>query len=53
MHDSSVLDGLTEMTGVQMLWFAVLHEGPLDGLALLDGREYWFIGVADEQRRSR
>ncbi|MGC4816703.1 hypothetical protein [Micromonospora sp. DT63] len=49
MHEPSVLDGLTEMTGVQMLWFADYYDGPLDGLALLDGREYWFIAVADER----
>lgn len=48
MHDSSVLDGLAELTGVQVLWFGDYYDGPLDGLALYDGREYWFIAVADE-----
>ncbi|MEU4339564.1 hypothetical protein AB0F59_33830 [Micromonospora lupini] len=48
MHDPAVLDGLAELTDVRMLWFADYYDGPLDGLALFDGREYWFIAVADE-----
>lgn len=49
MHDPSVLAGLAELTGVQMLWFAEYYDGPVDGLARYGDREYWFIAIAEDQ----
>src|SRR4051812_19889358 len=33
--------------GVQMLWFRDWYDGPLDGLAHFEGRDYWFAATDD------
>jgi hypothetical protein len=49
IHDPDILIGLPQMHGVRMLWFNEWYDGPVDGLAEYDGREYWFADVDDYQ----
>ena len=48
MHPSSRLAGLTELSGVRMLWFSGWYDGPVTGLAQHDDRECWFVMVTDD-----
>jgi hypothetical protein len=48
MHlDSAVLDGLAQLAGVQIAEVLEQYDGPLDGLARYQGREYWFSALAE------
>jgi hypothetical protein len=50
MHPSSRLAGLTELSGVRMLWFSGWYDGPVTGLAQHNDRECWFVMVTDDSR---
>jgi hypothetical protein len=41
-HPTSRLAGLTELTGVEELWFSDWYDGPITGLAAYREHEYWF-----------
>lgn len=45
--DAGVLRGLTRLAGVQIVEVLDLYDGPLDGLARYQGREYWFSAVPE------
>jgi hypothetical protein len=45
--DSAVLNGLPEVVGVQVVGVLDFYDGPLDGLALYEGHEYWFAAVPE------
>src|SRR5579859_1267246 len=48
MHfDASILHGLKQLTDVQIVEVLEYYDGPLDGLARYQGREYWFAAVPD------
>ncbi|MEU6077960.1 hypothetical protein [Micromonospora sp. NPDC047074] len=49
MHATSRLAGLAELTGVRKVWFSGWYDGPITGLAMHDGHEYWFIMVTDDE----
>jgi hypothetical protein len=49
MHRLSDLRDLDELEDVRLLWFCDYYDGPVAGLALFAGREYWFSAVWDEQ----
>ena len=49
VHDPSVLVGLAELLDVEIVWVMDFYDGPVDGLARVDGRECWFFAVADRQ----
>ncbi|MCO1618065.1 hypothetical protein AB0F93_31845 [Micromonospora tulbaghiae] len=53
MHEESVLAGLVELSGVEILWCDDFYDGAIDGLARWDGREFWFAGVYPLDRRPR
>jgi hypothetical protein len=42
-----VLVGLGELVGVEIVWELDFYDGPVDGLARFDGREWWFLAVAE------
>jgi hypothetical protein len=48
VHPTSRLSGLPELTGVRKVWFSDWYDGPLTGVALYEGREYWFVMVTDD-----
>ncbi|GAB2585517.1 hypothetical protein Aab01nite_52780 [Paractinoplanes abujensis] len=45
----SRLAGLPELTGVRKLWFSGWYDGPLTGIAVHDGREYWYVMVTGDE----
>ena len=49
IHDRAILDGLSRLHSVRMLWFNDWYDGPVDGLAEYAGREYWFADIDDFQ----
>lgn len=51
VHAASCLSGLPELTGVRKLWFSDWYDGPITGVALQDGREYWFVMVTNDDDR--
>jgi hypothetical protein len=53
MHEESVLAALAELSGVQIVWFDDFYDGPIDGLARWDRREFWFVAVYPVDRRPR
>jgi hypothetical protein len=53
MHDESALARLTELSGVEILWFFDFYDGAIVGLARWEGREFWFAGVHPLDRRPR
>lgn len=38
---------MPELEGVDVVWWRDWYDGPLDGLACYEGREYWFTAVGD------
>lgn len=36
-----------ELKGVQVVWFRDWYDGPLDGVAHFEGRDYWFNATDD------
>jgi hypothetical protein len=53
MHEESVLAALVELSGVQIVWFDDFYDGPIDGLARWDRREFWFAAVHPIDRSPR
>ncbi|GIF45636.1 hypothetical protein DFJ67_0730 [Asanoa ferruginea] len=49
-HPTSRLAGLTELTGVEKLWFSGWYDGPITGLAAYRDHEYWFVMVANDSK---
>jgi hypothetical protein len=48
MHlDTAVLHGLSQLAGVQIVEVLDFYDGPLDGLARYQGREFWFSAVPE------
>ncbi|MEU4640233.1 hypothetical protein [Micromonospora sp. NPDC023814] len=48
MHlDPAVLQDLPQLVGVQIVEVLDFYDGPLDGLARYEGREYWFSAVPE------
>jgi hypothetical protein len=47
-HPTSRLAGLTQLTGVEKLWFSDWYDGPITGLATYRDHEYWFVMVTDD-----
>ncbi|MEV6968645.1 hypothetical protein AB0M47_26370 [Hamadaea sp. NPDC051192] len=47
IHPRTILDDLPRLVGVRMLWFDDWYDGPVEGLAEYEGREYWFADVDD------
>jgi hypothetical protein len=48
MHAASRLSGLPELSGVRKVWFSDWYDGPITGVALHDGHEYWFVMVTND-----
>ncbi|XVU28648.1 hypothetical protein ACQPZJ_16825 [Actinoplanes sp. CA-054009] len=48
VHPASLLPGLPELTAVRKVWFSDWYDGPLTGMALHEGREYWFVMVTND-----
>jgi hypothetical protein len=48
VHAASRLRGLPELTEVRKVWFSDWYDGPITGIALRDGREYWFVMVTND-----
>src|SRR5689334_11652738 len=48
VHAAHHLTDLPELTGVQKIMFSDWYDGPCTGLALYDGREYWFVMVTND-----
>jgi hypothetical protein len=48
VHAASRLSGLPELCEVRKVWFSDWYDGPLTGVALYGGREYWFVMVVDD-----
>lgn len=48
MHAAADISGLPELTGVRQVWFSDWYDGPITGIAVHDGREYWFVMVTDD-----
>jgi hypothetical protein len=48
VHAASRLSGLSELTEVRKVWFSDWYDGPITGVALYDGREYWFVMVTND-----
>jgi hypothetical protein len=48
VHAASRLRGLSELTDVHKVWFSDWYDGPITGVALHDGREYWFVMVTND-----
>jgi hypothetical protein len=48
VHAVSRLSGLSELTEVRKVWFSDWYDGPLTGVALHEGREYWFVMVTND-----
>lgn len=48
VHAASRLSGLTELSEVRKVWFSDWYDGPLTGVALYEGREYWFVMVTND-----
>jgi hypothetical protein len=47
MHEPSVLEGLPELVGVRVVFELDWYDGPLDGVAEYNGRQWWFTAVSD------
>ncbi|GLK99366.1 hypothetical protein [Dactylosporangium matsuzakiense] len=48
MHAVSALSGLPELAEVRKVWFSDWYDGPITGVAVHDGREYWFVMVTND-----
>jgi hypothetical protein len=48
MHPPSSLAGLAELSEARMSWFSDWYDGPVTGLAVHDGHEYWFVMVTND-----
>ncbi|MBQ1011076.1 hypothetical protein KBX53_08960 [Micromonospora sp. M51] len=48
MHTVSRLSGLSELAEVRKVWFSDWYDGPITGVAVHDGREYWFVMVIND-----
>jgi hypothetical protein len=48
MHPPSILTGLAELPDTRMQWFGDWYDGPVTGLAMHDGHEYWFVMVTND-----
>jgi hypothetical protein len=48
VHAASSLSGLPEVTEVRKIWFSDWYDGPLTGVAMYEGREYWFVMVTND-----
>ncbi|MEU7876375.1 hypothetical protein [Dactylosporangium sp. NPDC049140] len=48
MHAVSALPGLPELAEVRKVWFSDWYDGPITGVAVHDGREYWFVVVTND-----
>lgn len=46
-HDPAVLRGLPQLAGVRFIEVLDYYDGPLDGLACYQDREYWFSAVPE------
>ncbi|WCN80998.1 hypothetical protein [Micromonospora sp. LH3U1] len=46
-HDPAGPHGLPQLVGVQIVEVLDFYDGPLDGLARYEGREYWFSAGPD------
>ncbi|KAB1908822.1 hypothetical protein F8279_05765 [Micromonospora sp. AMSO1212t] len=46
-HDHAGSDALPELVGVEIVELLDWYDGPLDGLALHEGREFWFSAGPD------
>jgi hypothetical protein len=52
VHEPSVVETLPQLSGVRIVWSGDYYDGPLDGLAEYEGREYWFIAVSGDLPRT-
>jgi hypothetical protein len=48
VHAASRLSGLPELSEVRKVWFSDWYDGPLTGVALYEGHEYWFAMVTND-----
>lgn len=48
VHAVSRLSGLPELAEVRKVWFSDWYDGPITGVAVRDGREYWFVMVTND-----
>jgi hypothetical protein len=48
VHAASRLTGLPELAEVRKVWFSDWYDGPVTGVALYEGREYWFVMVTND-----